>query len=237
MLLQELFSLPFCHSYDYSSRRLHPYFPTAAAEPAFAKAPFSFQEQLTPYRSFSVFTLPAAAVAIPTGACICISLPILFQMPQQSPLPQKPHSLSDAAAEPTSAEASFSFRCLSRARFRRSHILFQMPRQSPLPQKPHSLSDATAEPLPPKPHSLSDAAAEPASAEATFSFRCRSRARFRRSHILFQMPRQSHFRRSHILFQMPQLSPLLQKPHFLSDAAAVNAPTEAFPVFPLLPQQ
>ncbi len=193
--------MPFCHSYDYSCRRLHPYFPTAAAEPAFAKATFSFQvpQQLKPYRSF--FRIYPSCRS---SSCSHRSLHMYFPT----------HSLSDAAAEPTSAEASFSFRCRSRARFRRSHILFQMPQQSPLPLKPHSLSDA---------------AAEPASAEATFSFRCRSRARFCRSHILFQMPRQSHFRRSHILCQMPQQSPLLQKPHFLSDAAAVNAPTEAFP--------
>ncbi len=96
------------------------------------------------------------------------------------------------------------------------------------------------------------AVAEHASAEATFSFRCRSRARFRRSHILsdaaaeptsaeatfsFRCRSRARFRRSQILFQMPQQSPLPQKPHFLSDAAAVNAPTEAFPLFPLLPQQ
>ncbi len=145
--------MPFCHSYDYSRRRLHPYFPTAAAEPAFAKATFSFQvpQQLTPYRSFfRIF--PSCR----SSSCSHRSLYMYFPT----------HSLSDAAAERTSAEASFSFRCRSRACFRRSHILFQMPRQSPLPQKPHSLSDAAAEPLPQKQHFLSGAAAVNAPTEA-----------------------------------------------------------------------
>ncbi len=175
-----------------------------------------------PYLYFPTATVMTA----PALACIYIPLP-----PLQSTLPQKPHSLSDVAAEHASAEATFTFRCHSRARFRRSHNFFQMLQHSPLPQKPHCLSDATA---------------EPASAEATFSFRCRRRARFHRSHILFQMPQQSplpqklyslsdatavpvsaeatfsfrcpsraRFRRSHIFFQMPQQCPLPQKPHSL----------------------
>ncbi len=111
-------------------------------------------------RSFSVCTF-ATAMTTPTEECICISLP-----PQQSPLSQKPYSISDVAAEHASAEATFSFRCRSRARVLRRTILFQMPQQSLLPQKPLSLSDA---------------AAEHASSEAPFYFRCRRIARFRRT--------------------------------------------------------
>ncbi len=61
------------------------------------------------------------------------------------------------------------------------------------------------------------AAAEPTFAKAIFYFRCRSRARFCRSHFLFQMPQQS---------TRPQ------KPHSISDAAELHASAEPFPVFP-----
>ncbi len=95
--------------------------------------------------------------------------------------------LSDAAAVPASAEATFSF---------------QKPQQYPLPQKPHSLFRSRSSTRFRRSHILfSEAAAVPASAEATFSFqkpqqyplpqkphsvlRCCSSTRFRRSHILF----------------------------------------------------
>ncbi len=124
-------------------------------------------------------------------------------------LPQKPHSLSDIAAEHASAEATFAFICRSRARFRRSHNFFQMLQHSPLPQKPHCLSDATAEPA-------SDAPAERASTEATFSFRCHSSARSRRNLILFSddtvVPVSAE---TSFFFQMSQQCPFPQKPYSL----------------------
>ncbi len=200
--------MPFCHSYDYSRRRLHPYFPTAAAEPAFAKATFSFQvpQQLTPYRSF--FRIYPSCRS---SSCSHRSLHMYFPT----------HSLSDAAAKSASAEATFSFRCRSRARFRRSLILFQMPQQSPLPQKPHSLSDA---------------AAEPASAEATFSSRYSSRAHFCRSHIFFQtLPQLTPPQKPFPYFPYCHSSSYSRRSLYLS-LSAVKASAEANFSFKIPPQ-
>ncbi len=81
------------------------------------------------------------------------------------------------------------------------------------------------------------AVAEHASAEATFSFRCRSRARFRRSHILFQtlqqlMPPQKPF----LYFPYCHSSSCSRRSLYLS-LSAVKSSAEANFSFQIPPQQ